>query len=129
MPLRTAYPSIFGLFYPDCGDFIGFIANFHSRRLIQHAAYCFRDYADFPLEHVAALGFVLGVSWSEYRSFWHYGNRAFMVTDTALCRYPYYHSADDTPDKLTYVDLGRITDGLIGCFTEIARSGIVDRAV
>jgi len=35
-------------------------------------------------------------------------------------RYPYYHSADDTPDKLTYVDLGRITDGLIGCFTEIA---------
>jgi len=55
MPLRTAYPSIFGLFYPDCGDFIGFIANFHSRRLIQHAAYCFRDYADFPLEHVATL--------------------------------------------------------------------------
>lgn len=35
-----------------------------------------------------------------------------MVTDTAPCRYPYYHTAGDTPDKLDYDSMARVVSGL-----------------
>jgi hypothetical protein len=35
----------------------------------------------------ATFSFVLGVSWSDHRSFWRQGYRAVMITDTAFYRY------------------------------------------
>jgi hypothetical protein len=35
-----------------------------------------------------------------------------MVTDTAPFRYPYYHKANDTPDKLDYDRMARVVLGL-----------------
>lgn len=35
-----------------------------------------------------------------------------MITDTAFLRYPYYHTAQDTPDKLDYPSMARVVDGL-----------------
>jgi hypothetical protein len=35
-----------------------------------------------------------------------------MVTDTAPLRYPYYHSPQDTPDKVDYDRLARVVSGL-----------------
>jgi len=122
------YPPFFRHFYPDRGNFLGFVSNFRSRGLMRRAVRCFHDVSDFPLEHIATLGIVPGVSWSDHRAFWQEGYRAFMVTDTAPYRYPFYHSSDDTPDKLSYDAFARATDGLIGCFTAIARSGVAKDA-
>jgi Zn-dependent M28 family amino/carboxypeptidase len=123
-PRSQHYPPPFGLFYPRRGNFLAFVANFAARRLMRRAARCFRDACDVPLEHVATFGFVPGVSWSDHRSFWRHGYRAFMVTDTALYRYPHYHAPSDTPDKLAYAAFARVTDGLFGCFETLARQGI-----
>ena len=35
-----------------------------------------------------------------------------MVTDTALFRYPYYHSPSDTHEKLDYDRMARVVNGL-----------------
>jgi len=35
-----------------------------------------------------------------------------MVTDTAPFRYAHYHEPTDTPDKLDYERLARVTEGL-----------------
>ena len=35
-----------------------------------------------------------------------------MVTDTAFFRYPYYHSREDTPDKICYDHMARVVLGL-----------------
>jgi hypothetical protein len=35
-----------------------------------------------------------------------------MITDTALYRYPHYHTIEDTPDKVDYDMLARIVAGL-----------------
>ena len=51
------------------------------------------------------------------------GYRALMVTDTALYRYPYYHSAQDTPDKILYPELARVTEGLFGALSLLAAEG------
>ncbi|WP_373384946.1 hypothetical protein [Sphingomonas sp. IBVSS2] len=35
-----------------------------------------------------------------------------MITDTAPFRYPHYHTPEDTPDKIDYGRLARVTAGL-----------------
>jgi hypothetical protein len=35
-----------------------------------------------------------------------------MITDTAFYRYPYYHTRQDTPDKLNYGEFARMASGL-----------------
>ncbi len=122
-PGSQKYPPFFGLFYPDAGNFLGFVSNLQSRKIMRRMVRLFRTVSDFPLEHVATLGVVPGVSWSDHRSFWRYGYPALMVTDTALYRYPYYHSAQDTPDKLLYPELAMVTEGLFGALSRLAAEG------
>jgi hypothetical protein len=43
-----------------------------------------------------------------------------VITDTAFYRYPYYHTALDTPDKVTYDAFARATEGLYGGFAALA---------
>ena len=64
--------------------------------------------------------FVPGISWSDHRSFWRQRYRAVMITDTAFYRYRHYHSPTDTPDKLAYPELTRVTSGLCAAFSELA---------
>jgi len=35
-----------------------------------------------------------------------------MVTDTAFLRYPYYHTPEDTPDKINFDRMARMVVGL-----------------
>jgi hypothetical protein len=43
-----------------------------------------------------------------------------MVTDTALYRYPWYHGPGDTPGRLDYERLARVTHGLAGVAAGLA---------
>lgn len=106
------YPFGLGLFYPDRGNFLAFVSNLSSRGLLQQTMEAFRSQATFPSEGIAAPAFIPGVDWSDQRSFWERGYRALMVTDTALYRYPYYHTLQDTPDKVDYDRLARVTRAL-----------------
>lgn len=113
------YPPPFGWFYPDRGHFIAFVANTSSGGLVRRAVRAFRASAQFPSEGVAAPGFITGIGWSDHWSFWQAGYPAFMVTDTAPFRYPFYHTEEDTPDKLDYERMARVTEGLVSVVEEM----------
>ena len=119
-PGSQSYPPLFRFFYPDQANFIALVSNLSSRKAMHRLAKAFRTTSDFPLEHVATFSFVPGVDWSDHRSFWRHGYRALMVTDTAFYRYPYYHSAGDTPDKIDYQRLAEVTNGLARAIRELA---------
>ena len=51
-------------------------------------------------------------AWSDHLSFWLHGYKAMMVTDTAFYRYPYYHTPQDTAEKLDYERLARVVHGI-----------------
>ena len=121
-PGSQRYPPFFSLFFPDRGNFIGMVSNFGSRALLKRAVAAFRAASDFPIEHVATFGWVPGVDWSDHASFWSEGYPAIMITDTALYRYPYYHSARDTPDKVDYARLARATAALAAVVEALAKS-------
>jgi Peptidase family M28 len=108
------------LFYPSTGNFIGFVGNLSSRRLVRRVVGSFRGGAVFPSEGAALPGFIMGVGWSDQWSFWREGYPAVMVTDTALFRYPYYHSDEDTPDKVRYEELARVVTGLQAVVADLA---------
>ena len=63
---------------------------------------------------------VPGVSWSDQRSFWQAGYPALMVTDTAFYRYPHYHCPTDTPEKLDFASMTRVTAGLAKAVAALA---------
>ncbi len=122
-PGSQRYPPLFRFFYPDSGNFIGFVSDFRSASMMRRLARLFRARSDFPLEYVATFRFVPGVAWSDHFSFWRAGFRAMMVTDTAFYRYPFYHTAGDTPDKLAYPQLARVTAGLFLALAGLSAEG------
>lgn len=106
------YPAVLSLFYPSRGNFIGFVGNSESRKLVRQAVRAFRGAAQFPSEGVAAPSTWPGIGWSDQWSFWQHGYSAIMVTDTAAFRYPNYHRVDDTSDKVDYNRMARVVEGL-----------------
>lgn len=112
-PGSQKYPlSMLGWFYPDTGNFISFVGNFGSRKLVRQCIANFRANTQFPSEGGAVPGNISGVGWSDHWAFWQCGYPGVMVTDTAPYRYPFYHSDQDTPDKLDYEKLARVVEGL-----------------
>ncbi len=111
-PGSQQYPPPLNWFYPKQGNFIAFVGNLRSRGLVTRSLRAFREHARFPSEGIAAPAFIPGVDWSDHRSFWQQGYPAVMITDTAPYRYPYYHSPQDTPDKVYYERMVYVVDGL-----------------
>lgn len=114
------FPFPLGFFYPSRGDFLAFVSNLSSRPLLHQAIAAFRRHAEFPSQGVAAPAFIPGVDWSDHASFWEQGYPALMLTDTALYRYPWYHSSQDTPDKVDYARLAKVVTGLRAMLVELA---------
>ncbi|WP_455221215.1 M28 family peptidase [Kaarinaea lacus] len=120
-PHSQRYPPLLKYFYPQTGTFIAFVSNLSSRRVMQRAVKAYRAASDFPVQQLASPAIVPGVSWSDHLSFWREGYPAFMITDTAFYRYPYYHTAEDTPDKLSYEPFARMTEGLFMMLKSLVR--------
>jgi Zn-dependent M28 family amino/carboxypeptidase len=106
------YPAPFSMFYPSTGNFIGFVGNRASANVVERAVKTFRDAEKFPSEGGALPDSVVGVGFSDNWSFNQQGYPAVMVTDTALYRYPHYHEAEDTPDKIDFERMARVVRGL-----------------
>jgi Zn-dependent M28 family amino/carboxypeptidase len=119
-PGSQRYPPLFRLFFPSQANFIAFVSNFRSRRKQRQLVTAFRAATDFPAEQVATFSLVPGVGWSDHLSFWIRGYHALMVTDTALYRYPWYHRAEDTAEKLDYPRLAQVTQGLFQALNSMA---------
>jgi Zn-dependent M28 family amino/carboxypeptidase len=106
--------------YPSTGNFIAFVGTLESSALVRQALAAFRAQSDFPSEGLAAPAHVMGVTLSDHSSYNRHGYPALMITDTAFLRYPYYHTAEDTPDKLDYASMARVVKGLARTIDSLA---------
>jgi Zn-dependent M28 family amino/carboxypeptidase len=111
-PNTQKYPTPLNLLYPSTGNFLGFVGNIDSRELLRNTMRSFRAQTQFPSEGAALPSSLPGVGWSDQWSFWQQGYQALMITDTATFRYPHYHTLDDTPDKIDFERLSRVTIGI-----------------
>jgi hypothetical protein len=120
-PGSQHYPAPLSFFYPDRGDFIGFVGNVASRGLVRRALQSFRAHATIASEGAALPEALPGVGWSDHWAFWHHGYPAVMVTDTALFRDPNYHRASDRLENLDFERLTRVVLGLEATLLELSR--------
>jgi len=111
-PGSQKYPPVLSLLYPNKGNFIGFVGNTKSRELVRESIRDFRESTQFPSEGIAAPGNWLGIGWSDHWSFWQEGYPGIMITDTAPFRYRYYHTSDDTIDKVNFEKAARVVVGV-----------------
>jgi Zn-dependent M28 family amino/carboxypeptidase len=114
------YPPGLGAFFPDRADFISFVGNTASRKLVQRSIGSFRTHTRFPSEGIAAPAWIPGIGWSDQWAFWQEGFPAIMVTDTALFRYGAYHTVADTPEKIDYARTARVVAGLARVVADLA---------
>ncbi len=115
---RLLFPLNF--FYPSTGNFIAFVSNVENAPWVQRLVGSFRRHTQFPSEGGALWSWIPGVGWSDHWAFWKEGFPAVMVTDTALFRYPAYHSRADTPDKIQYDRMARVVYGLQKVIAELS---------
>jgi len=121
-PGSQTYPPLLKHFYPDTGNFIAFVSNLRSRHILRDCVRAFSAATDFPVQSIAAPALVPGISLSDQLAFWRHGYKALMITDTAFYRYPYYHTAQDTPDKLDYEPFTEMTNGLFLMLCRLANA-------
>ena len=114
------YPPGLAAFYPSEGNFVGFVANLGSRKLLNRTIKEFRDHVEFPSEGASLPSGLPGVGWSDHWSFWQEGYSGVMVTDTAPFRYPHYHLASDLPEYLDFERLAIVTEGMATVIENIA---------
>lgn len=120
-PKSQKYPVPLSWLYPDTGNFVAFVGNLRSRRLVRAAIKSFRRHATIASEGIAAPELLPDIRRSDHASFWRHDYPAIMVTDTAPFRYPYYHTAQDTPDKIDFNRLAQVTVGLNHVIRDLAQ--------
>ncbi len=111
-PGTQKYPSPFDLVFPDVANFIALVALPGGRSFLHDFVASFRSHTKIPTIGGTAPDFIDGIGWSDHWAFYMLGYPAIMITDTALFRYPAYHTPSDTPDKVDYDKLAHITKGV-----------------
>ena len=114
------YPWPFGLIFPSTANFVAFVGLPGARGFLHDVIRLFRRNVAFPTIGGVAPDLIPGVGWSDHWAFHRFGFPAIMITDTAPYRYPHYHLGSDTPDKVDYGNLARITHGLERVVRDIA---------
>lgn len=108
-PHTQRYPSPFDLFYPTIGNFIAFVGNESSADWVHHCVHAFRSVGAFPCEGVCAPDKFADINRSDQWGFWQAGYPGLMVTDTANFRDSAYHTPADTPERINFPALARLT--------------------
>ncbi|MFH0823766.1 MAG: M28 family peptidase [Pseudomonadota bacterium] len=121
-PGSQRLPTVLSPFFTgDVGDFIAFVSHHASKDFLRDLVGAFRGHAEIPSIGLAGPDMIQGIDFSDHRSFRTVGYKAVMVTDTAFMRYPYYHTVEDTPDKLDYTRFTKVTVGLAAAITDMVR--------
>jgi Zn-dependent M28 family amino/carboxypeptidase len=113
-PNSQSYPLPgLGFAYPGRAEFIGLVTRLRDLSLLREISAGFKEKELIPSESAALPGFLPGVNWSDHWAFWQHGYSAILITDTLLFRDPYYHTPSDTPERLSYENMARITSALV----------------
>jgi hypothetical protein len=104
-----AYPApVLRLLYPSRANFIGVVGRWDQGDWIKIVKAGMKGATDLPVYSIRAPSTIPGVDFSDHASYWPYGIKAAMVTDTAFYRNKTYHKSGDTPDRLDYSRMAEV---------------------
>ncbi len=113
--------AVLSPFYPSAGNFIGVVGRLSDWSLTRKTKATMRNASPLPVYSINAPSFVTGVDFSDHSSYWDAGYSAVMITDTAFYRNRYYHTAEDTEEKLDYARMAMVVEGVYAAVVELAK--------
>lgn len=113
-------PPPLNLAIPNRGNFLAFVSNLRSAAAARRLARQVGKHCALPHRTLFAPQFTPALSWGDQSPFWLHGYRAVTVSDTAAFRYPFHHSAKDTPQHIDYTQLAEVSRGLSGAIADLA---------
>lgn len=121
-PNSQHFPGVaLSAFYPATGNFVGVVGRLGDWPLVRKTKAAMRNAAPLPVYSINAPSFVTGVDFSDHASYWSAGYSAVMITDTAFYRNRYYHTAQDTEEKLDYKRMAMVVEGVYAAVIELAK--------
>jgi Zn-dependent M28 family amino/carboxypeptidase len=122
-PGSQSYPLPLNFYYPDTGNFVGFLGNMSSRGLLKKSVRLFRNARRMPAEGLTVPGWMPSVSASDHWSFWQEGIPAVLVTDTMGWRNDLHHGELDLVGELDYERMALVVSGLVEVCRGLTRPG------
>lgn len=108
-------PFVFRRF-PKKGNFITVVGNWRSKEITGSIVAAFKKNPGLPVEYFNIIGkgwMMLPLRFSDHASFWDYGYKAVMITDTAFYRNPHYHSQGDRIETLNFPVMAEVVKSLL----------------
>lgn len=104
--------QLLALFYPWKGNFIGLVGSAKEYQVVQELKKSFFAIPNLNTYSINAPPGLEGVDYSDHRSYWRYGWKAIMVTDTAFLRNEEYHEEGDKASRLNYDQMSLVVTGV-----------------
>jgi Zn-dependent M28 family amino/carboxypeptidase len=112
-PESQSFPFPFmRLFYPTTGNFIAIVSRLQDQRETRRLKASMAGASDLPVYSINTLPAIPGIDFSDHLNYWEQGYPAVMVTDTAYERNHAYHLEGDTFDRLDYVRMAKVVQGV-----------------
>jgi hypothetical protein len=108
--------------FPDKGNFISIVGDLNSKILVETLTELLKKTTVIPVEPLVAYQPIKGINFSDHASFWSFGYRAVMITDTAFYRNNHYHEPSDTVDTLNFNLFAKLVVGLHAAFIGMDKS-------
>lgn len=113
------YPSpLLRLIYPSAGNFISVVGSTTQGFAARRIKAAMRAATPLPVYSINAPTLIPGVDFSDHLNYWKAGYPAFMITDTAFYRNTAYHTANDTPERLNYLKMAMVVQGVYAAIVE-----------
>ena len=121
-PQSQAYPSfLISPLYPDRGNFIAVVGRLNDIGLTRSVKRTMRGATSLPVVSINAPRWIPGLDFSDHHPYWDRGFPAVMVTDTAFYRNTDYHTAQDTPERLDYLRMAQVVQGVHAAVERLTR--------
>lgn len=106
------------LLYPSRGNFVAVVGDLRSGRWLERVKQGMRAVETLPVYSFRSPVAWAPVDLSDHWAFRELGLPGVQVTDTAFMRFPFYHMAEDTPEKLDYERMAQLVQALHGVLWE-----------
>lgn len=111
--------SLMSLFYPDRGDYIAVVDELFANNAMGLKS-AINKYSALSAYSINAPSSIIGIDFSDHRSYWSLGYPAVMVTDTSFYRNQAYHTQYDTADRLDYESMANVIVGVFRYIQDLA---------
>jgi Zn-dependent M28 family amino/carboxypeptidase len=113
--------SLLRTWYPNEGNFITVVSNLQGMSVTRTVKAAMRAASPLPVCSMNAPSQVKGIDYSDHFNYWRNGYSAVMITDTALNRNKAYHTAGDIAERLDYMRMAMVVQGVHGAVLAVAR--------